>query len=342
MTTMGLAVEARKFYRGFKERVAYFSQCFARGFSLLDFFDSPGTLIHPLELAAMMQALGIENNYQNTHEFLKTLPITGGQMVERTMVLLRLYRQSGCREYEVGPGATQRFLLTDLRGIKNEDFKAPYEAFSVWLPSGFLEAHGQEIVGFMLSHKECSDGHVWMCATIARHEMVSIQMFTFENGKTVRESLDDFAATPCTCGHCDPDEYIAEEEQHVRWLTNFLFYVTRPDASLYFHEENRDLVRLQKRLTKARGKKREKIREQIKDQVSNRVIVVGRDIVLDKTLPVTSREARGALKVRTLVAGHWQRYHVGEQRADVVWKFRNPFWRGPEAGVEGTSMHEVR
>jgi hypothetical protein len=44
-----------------------------------------------------------------------------------------------------------------------------------------------------------------------------------------------------------------------------------------------------------------------------------------------------ALMVRTLVSGHWQRFATGEGRKDRTWKFRVPFWRGPDGSPQAES-----
>jgi hypothetical protein len=75
------------------------------------------------------------------------------------------------------------------------------------------------------------------------------------------------------------------------------------------------------------------------------VFELRRDVTVDcrpwvrSHLEATGGRGRGkALLVQTLVRGHWQRYHT---RAGVVWKQKEPKWRGPEGApiaVSGRKM----
>ena len=148
----------------------------------------------------------------------------------------------------------------------------------------------------------------------------------------------DFEKQSCFNG-VDYEDLIDSWRRPFLWALNLIFYLTHSTPEIEHIELNSELRALYRRREKALGKKRDKLAARIRELPSRSRIVVARSLTEDPRLPRTAQEARVLLK-KTLVAGHWQRYHTGAGRANIEWRFRAPFWRG--AGEEGSAVHEVR
>lgn len=274
------------------------------------------------------------------------------------------FKANGKRVYTVSPGAAQRFLLTELRGIRGDDLALPY-------PSIYIEIPRE--LGFKI-HNVLSGDHpavgVWVTETIALGSRT--WGFCIEGAPTGMRTVDDGALAHFFLPPLDErpvDDILADMAEHFRahgeerrvalnlspdgselddwlavfrWVLNLTFYVTRPGFDDLEHVElNPEAEALWRRIQRApQGKKRERLKERLRGVERRPRIYIGGKIALDTDLPRRVGAVGKALAVRTLVAGHYQRYHVGAGRTETVWKYRAPFWRGPE-GVESQKTHHI-
>jgi hypothetical protein len=121
-----------------------------------------------------------------------------------------------------------------------------------------------------------------------------------------------------------------------RWLVNVLMYATTPDAEVDAIRANPEADGLWRRIEKLPkvSAKRDRLKERLRGLDPQHRTHLGKSVAFTPALRKMyddHREGGGTkLRVRTLVAGHWQRFATGKGRVDRVWKFRAPFWRGPE------------
>lgn len=133
-----------------------------------------------------------------------------------------------------------------------------------------------------------------------------------------------------------------------RWLVNVLMYATTPDAEVDSIRANPEADALWRRIEKLPkvSAKRDRLKERLRGMDPHRRTHLGKSVAFTPALRKMydeHQEGGGTkLRVRTLVAGHWQRFATGKGRVDRVWKFRAPFWRGPEgAPVAEETEHRM-
>ena len=303
-----------------------------------------------LYLSSVVLALGIED-----------LESMRGELMTQMLMAWQLVRHedAGKRVYVVSPGLQRRLLATELRGLRCGDVRLPY-------PCVYVEV--DPALGFRVWH-EVTGWHE-LYGVYLTEDAGGLRFFTCGLGKEggdIDDSLSHFhldlsdAERPLDdaldalfsrvvmgeakwareqgFGQAHMDELIDSWRRPFKWAMALLFYLTHGDPEVEHVELDDELRALYRRRERARGKKRERIDARIHERRPRPRIVVGRGVKVDKRLPKTAGEAR-TLLVRSLVAGHWQRYHVGPGRAETVFKFREPFWRGQ--GPEGPIVHEVR
>lgn len=270
------------------------------------------------------------------------------------------FRRHGQRTYVVAPGLAQRLLLTELRGVRGTDLELPYPSLYVSVPPELdlriNNAHTGEHVVYGVYVTE--DNGRWMLLICGLPNANSVDDFDDAishfvinlSEQPVEDSLREFKNYVMGSGD-DWNQSLNMTGVEIdrwlrvfRWVMNLAFYVTRPGFDDIEHIDlNPDAVALWRRMQKApKGAKRERIKALYRQTPKRPRIVVGRKVAFDPELPRTASDVTRPLTVRSLVAGHWQRYAVGRGRTERVWKYREPFWRGPEDGAEGSNIHEVR
>jgi len=298
-----------------------------------------------------------------------------GECVTQAMVAWQSarFRAAGRQTYVPSEGLTQRLLLTELRGITGSDLQMPYHTIYVTLPKS---------LGFQTFDRHTGWHDVTGCyvATDVHKGFRGLRLLLTAAGKTdeLDDSLSHFfvpliadqpiAATLTSVlenmrsqSHqaridlnLPQDEAAMDRQADVwvnvfRWIMNLIFYTTSPVAELHAIEANATAARLWARiqtLPKKGNKKRAKLVIQHKQQVHQPRILLGKTIQVDRSMPTTATEKdalpRAQLTTRTLVSGHWQRFASGKGRIDRVWKYRNPFWRGPQdAPTSEKTTHEL-
>jgi hypothetical protein len=116
-----------------------------------------------------------------------------------------------------------------------------------------------------------------------------------------------------------------------RYIMNCMIYATTAESDVWFYEASKEYRDLKDRAMKAQGLKRKRLFKELKEIPSRGRTVLGSRTLIDRKRAKddNTEKVGGTLTKRTLVAGHWQRYWVGEGRKQCVRKLRLPFWRGP-------------
>ena len=127
-----------------------------------------------------------------------------------------------------------------------------------------------------------------------------------------------------------------------RYIMNCVIYATTAESDVWFYEASKEYRDLKDRAMKATGEKRKRLFKELKNYESRTRYVMGSKTVIDRK---RTKEPKGESEGRVLtkgglVAGHWQRYWIGEGRKQCVRKLRLPFWRGP--GEETMKADEGR
>jgi hypothetical protein len=336
-----------------------------------DFWDDIKS-VEPLDAISVIHAhtRHVEGDYAQftIHPIIQTLahliaPVgqhaVTGQLTTNVNMLWHLanYVRGGKRTYVVAPGLARRLLVTELRGLCGDDLGLPYPSlyvvidpelgFKTWNP----DTGWHRVTGAYMAQDGDRRWRILICAQGAQGRPEwddALSAFDLNLTGTVDAALDELRQRVShndqdynrACG-LPPraDEIVDDWVAVFKWLLNLIMFVTHADAADLEHvDANAEAQALFARAQRAQGKKRERLHARLRELPRRPRIVVGARVVVDERWPLTTGQAR-TLLVRTLVAGHWQRYHVGTGRQDTVWRFRQPFWRGQ--GDEGPTVHEV-
>lgn len=268
------------------------------------------------------------------------------------------YEACGKRTYEVSPGLADRLAHTQLRGLTTDDLVLPFKALYIVVPeeaclsvwndeTGEHRIDGVYIVeGWM--YREGARIRTWWfmaCGMPIGGDPLDDALYYFPvplpDGLALDEAVRQEAARVRDIVARSVVAELAEVDRRMhlsgrweaifRWAMNAMIYATWPDARRELYWANQDAAALRDRLAKLpKGGKRDDLKERL------RALPARERVRLGHGLPPWSTEERAAargtgqpLATRTLVPGHWQRYHVGKGRAEVVRKLKEPFWRGP-------------
>lgn len=293
------------------------------------------------------------------------VPTAFGELTTQANVFWQLanYRRHGRRTFVVAEPLARRLLATELRGLRCADLRLPYPSLYVVVDEalGFRvrnpDTGWHRLTGVYLT-QDAGNWRLLLCARAhdgAPEWDDALSCFDVElddGQKPVDDTLAKLRAQvlaqdswrQAANGILEPEAIVDEWTAIFKWLMNLVMFITHADAADLEHvEANAEARGLWSRMQRlpTKSAKREKLKARWRQCPRRPRIVVGARVVADPRWPRTVGDAR-ALLVRSLVAGHWQRYHVGPGRGVTEWKFREPFWRGPEAGGEGPRVHEVR
>lgn len=134
-----------------------------------------------------------------------------------------------------------------------------------------------------------------------------------------------------------------------KWLANVLMYATTPDAEIDAIRANPEADALWRRIEKLPkvSAKRDRLKDRLRGMDPQKRTHLGKSVAFTPALRKMYDDHRAGvgakLRVRTLVAGHWQRFAAGKGRVDRVWKFVAPYWRGPEDGpIAAETEHRMQ
>ena len=282
---------------------------------------------------------------------------------------LHRFERSGKRIYRVSDGLAQRLLLTEMRGVKGDDIKLPFDCLYIEIPKslGFTiqNQHTGEhaITGAYLFESCDSGGERGLSFTLmGEPNDASInagddafEYFTIPMSDVgIDEDLENIknranaAIAKEAPGHWAAIPNPGKWDKIAKWIVAATFYATRPDAERDVVLVDPEAAALKRRhLAAPKGSpKRAELLERLKAKNALERTLLGKSVLVDRTMPTNDADAQrafsgvgGVLTVRTLVAGHWQRFAVGKGRVDREWKFRAPFWRGPLDAPESQPTH---
>lgn len=316
---------------------------------------------------------------RRTQELITTLESLGMPPMESatqftTSHHMVAWNKGGRHTYSVGEGLAVYLALTELRGLKSEDVRLPFKSIRIEVP---------DVLGFQIyDHKSKSmkpleavllqdDEYLYTPTQTTTAEGRSLRVLLqskpfFDDGSDTSAAAQSFIALPLLEGKLldESIDYVfnrstengvdAEEVENWlriwRWTLNVLMYATNPDAEADVVRGNPDAEAIWRRIQKLPkvSEKRERLKAQLRKMNQRLRTVFGKSVVLTPAMrEMYDHQRRGEngnpLRVRTLVAGHHQRYAVGKGRTERVWKWIAPYWRGPEdAPVAKSTDHKLQ
>lgn len=204
---------------------------------------------------------------------------------------------------------------------------------------------------------EFTSGRSWRILVVSRPfstsafvgDTVQINfILSLREGNSVDETIASLTRSIIRAEGTEAPQFIETLLPLWRWLVNVLMYATTPDAEVDSIRANPEADALWRRIEKLPkvSAKRDRLKERLRGMDPHRRTHLGKSVAFTPALRKMydeHQEGGGTkLRVRTLVAGHWQRFATGKGRVDRVWKFRAPFWRGPEgAPVAEETEHRM-
>lgn len=286
---------------------------------------------------------------------------------------LAAYEAFGKHRYVVSEGLATLLALTELRGLKVEDLKLPHKSLRLDVPSclGLKvqdESGEWQAVRTVFVHEDTKDDSSTPGSVIAGRSWRILGFSDMHRSEYGSDSAQAFFSIPLIIGDTAEEAVTrmrSRQEQNNklpdlspkseavvqswvdvwRWVMNVMVYATTPDSEADHVRGNADAESIWRRIQKVpKGSpKREKLNEQLRGMDQQWQTVLGRSVSLTPALREMYEHSQSQgngnpLRVRTLVSGHWQRFAAGPGRLERVWKYRQPFWRGPEDGpvVVGT------
>lgn len=313
---------------------------------------------------------------------------------------IALWHHHGRHHYTISDGLATQLALTELRGLRSEDLRLPYQSIFVEVPPhlGFkvfgMSNAGprvEPVEGIFITEDntdgakpqivdddgnpinassynltdpdrkvrarfEFQPGRAWRIMVMSRPFLIP----GTDTGEDEYDAVHSYFTLPLREGASVDDEIAriltdygaGEDDTKVKivetliptwkWLANVLMYATTPDAEIDAIRANPEADALWRRIEKLPkvSAKRDRLKDRLRGMDPQKRTRLGKSVAFTPALRKLyddHREGGGAkLRVRTLVAGHWQRFAAGKGRVDRVWKFRAPFWRGPEDGPVAT------
>jgi hypothetical protein len=135
-----------------------------------------------------------------------------------------------------------------------------------------------------------------------------------------------------------------------RYVMNVVLYSTLPDADAVFSDASPEYAALRRR---ASHEKNERKRKELNSRASaigpHPRIILGGSITVSRETKEAQEEGTGdgsrRQKVRSLVTGHWHRFWTGprkeQDKRNLVKKWVQPYWRGPEAAPLTEKEHHL-
>jgi hypothetical protein len=282
------------------------------------------------------------------------------------------FDKMGRHRFKVSEGLGVLLALTELRGVRSEDLRLPFPAVFLEVPVGVgLKVHSDgkwlPIEGIFIVEDNSDDGTVqgsihpgrsWKILVTTRLESgdAAQAFFTISlvDGETVDQSIERLRAKQQLALEKGVLSMLPDGEEVDSWVNvwrfalNVMMYATTPDAEADHIRGNPDAESIWRRIQKLpkMSAKREALKAKLKDMDQKPTILLGKSVRFTPALREMrdAREEGGGtvLRVRTLVKGHYQRYAAGPGRTERVWRFKQPFWRGPDdAPVAEATEHRL-
>lgn len=288
------------------------------------------------------------------------------------------YQKHGKHTFRVSDGLAMLLALTELRGLRCEDLKLPFPSLYLEVPETlnfriYNSMTGWHTVEGLYLSEDNSDSTLvpqakpdgkrsWRVCVVGKDNENSIDKYDdalvyfsipLIEGTTVDEALKvmadrvHFNSKDDSALREEQTDSLTEWTAIFRWAMNVMVYATTPDAEHDVIRDNEDAESIWRRIQKLPkiSKKRDDLKAKLKGMDQQFRDLYGKSVKVTPALrSMFEHRQQGAgkpLMVRTLVSGHWMRFAVGEGRKERVWKFRQPFWRGPDSAPEAQSHVHV-
>lgn len=262
----------------------------------------------------------------------------------------------GLRVYEVREGLLERLKLTTTKGLELDDLKLPYPTVWFQFPRGSIRFRNINNTLFDLT------GVFLREYTRKGRKCIDLAFYGRRSFSDQPEALITTLQTPLTVDwvqNIASIDHLSLDGKVIRtaggddtawsfdgflgtfWelLVNVIMYATWPvEGTVEEVEHNPEVRKLKEQLKKhPAGYKRQRTADKLRKAMPHRRFVLGANV------DATSEAEGSPLETRTLVHGHWQRFRVGpgrpNERTDIKWRYRAPFWRGPQDAPESNKRH---
>lgn len=290
---------------------------------------------------------------------------TGSAEINRNWHIL-CHAKAGNRVYQVSTGLAYQLRDTELRGLKTDDLRLPYEAIYVQMPNGLGFSIWNKETGwhradgiYIVEEKNTGAGRAWRLLfvggskdptnllddaliyfTIRLPEGKSVDAIIDEETNSIRaHALDKTALGPM----------VETWQALFRWVINVMIYATWPDAEHESFISNKEARQLWERVKKLpKGPKRDGLKKQFKATSSRERIRLGGSVVYIDRAKAEQLAATGtstgakAHIVAVRVQGHWKMQSHGLARSLRKRLWVAPYWRNADGDTPiGQAIHHL-
>jgi len=282
----------------------------------------------------------------------------------RSAIHTLAFEQEGKKVYDVSDGLSDRLANTELKGLLTQDIRLPFPAlyinaprvpkFELWNTStGWHEFEGVYLLedrwaadveklnkksGFItedeLLKSDCMLEHRslhLLLTGLSKNPKDDMDDATYklsidlEDGKQLDERVEAAAS------QFNIEDDKTEWRSILRWVVNVMIYATWPDAERDHVFVDPEAKKLWARAQRTKGQKARKLHERLKQMDNQKIMLLGKSIRIDRTIPQTDGEGTGrSIEVRFRVSGHWKNQPHGTKGLlrKLIWI--EPYWKGAE------------
>ena len=312
----------------------------------------------------------VVGNYHGTVSANEAINVAGQMHYQ-----MAAHELAGRRVYEVSSGLAQKLSNTELRGLRTDDLRLPYESIYVLVPSNAgLRVHNIEsdwhvCNGVYITEDVDTDGcRLWRFMSLGEPKPINLQQIDpnaprmeLDNDAIVfwkvrlpsGDMLDDAIAATSQQMNRDMTRYsssfkkMTDEWRRIFEFTmNSVIYATWQYAERDNVIADREARQLWERVQKMpNSRKRSNVQSRLSKMELYKRTVLGRSVTIDRS---ASHEDTGAtrlgmpLTVLTRVAGHWKHVTHGPQHSLRRLQWIEPYFRGPDDGPLSIPRHVLK
>lgn len=281
------------------------------------------------------------------------------------------HERAGKRVYEVTPELGNLLLQTELRGIKAEDMRLPYEAVYIQVPPGVdvkvwnKETGWHKAVGaYVVEENHMTEGddrlddaprfRGWRLMLVGepkKHrdleadDALSFFRVLLKDGTNledvIKRSYLDIKRETSNPHSTWTEQMSTDWEDQFKWVMNVILYATWEEPGEHW-EGNSELRKLWDRANKLPkgSSKRSKLKERAKGLPSQPRIRLGHKLVIrrysgerkgDSESLEKSEQGSRILHIKTRVPGHWRAVAHGPKHSLRRQQWIQPYWRHRDA-----------
>jgi hypothetical protein len=322
-------------------------------------------------------------NYMGCLEYLAKA-VSPGEAVTTVQLNYHMvsHERGGKRVYSVSPGLAEKLRYTEIRGIRTDDLRLPYEAIYIQIPpeaklkvwnsdTGWHRAVGAYLVE---EHRMTEDDvyHVgreagslrgWRMLLVGhdRAEMgpgddaLAFFRVLLKEGESLEWVIQKARDEMTRAANHDPfstwdDKMALDWEQQFRWCMNVVLYATWQEPGTHWIA-NKEARQLWERIQKCpKGKKKAALSRRFQGLDPQRRIKLGATIVIDRKKSGIGGEESGNSRhdsrkltcIKTRVSGHWRNVAHGPKHSLRRYQWIEPFWRNKDGVELEGPQHELR